>query len=230
MRTDEDISDLKKIQSEPNQVLNFLTESERHSLLEYYKNSNEIDVKPTGPRCVYIDRDNPVLTTVLDKLKYLYGNFTVRNAQIFDTEVPHALHIDDGKDLPKTFKAFTIPLEVKGGLDIDAKLCFFDQYYYGGPAKFFKGETYEKKTYNSIVNDYTNIHGITDSQFPEKLREMFFNHLDIKWLHGLSMRSYFPWIVGSCIAFDALQIHCASDFRKAGINSKIGLSIFTTIE
>lgn len=229
MRTDSQIKQIKKLQSSPKQIVNFLTEDERISLLDYYRNAKEVDVKPTGPKCVYLKDNAEVLVPLLERLRTTYGDFKVRNAQIFDTNKPHALHIDDGKDLPNTYKAFTIPLEVNGGIDKDAKLCFFDQYYYNGPAKFFNGEEYEQNTYNSIVNNYADVIGLNPTEFPKHLKEKFFNHLDVKWLNGLTMQCYFPWNIGSCIAFDALQIHCASDFTKAGINSKIGLSIFTTI-
>ena len=50
------------------------------------------------------------------------------------------------------------------------------------------------------------------------------------WLQGLSFNSYFPWTIGSIIAFDSLQLHCASDFTKHNIKSKLGISIFTTWE
>jgi hypothetical protein len=54
-------------------------------------------------------------------------------------------------------------------------------------------------------------------------------HLKSKWLEGLSVHCYFPWTIGSIIAFDSLRLHCSSNFKNIGIKRKIGLSIFTEI-
>lgn len=230
MRTLEQIDKIKEKQSKPIQQIKFLSEGRVEELLNYYfENKDNADVKPTGPKCLYIKEGDGVIDDFLIPLRYNFGNFKVRNAQIFDTSVPHILHNDDGKDLPNSYKAFTIPLKVFNGNELDAKLCMFDQYYYGGPAKFCRGENFESKTYNSIVTDYDNVEGINDKGIPNNLRKDLLSHLDNKWLEGLSLQSYFPWIIGSYIAFDALQIHSASDFTNKGISRKIGLSIFTTL-
>jgi len=230
MRTQQQINLIKSKQSKPVQEIIFLKESRVNELLDYYyENQDSAEIKPTGPRCLYINEGDGVIDDFLIPLRYNFGNFKVRNAQIFDTSVPHILHNDDGKDLPNAYKAFTIPLKVFDGNELDAKLCMFDQYYYGGPAKFCKGESFESKTYNSIVTDYKDIEGINDKNIPKDCREDLLSHLDDKWIEGLSLQSYFPWIIGSYIAFDALQIHCASNFNAKGISRKIGLSIFTTI-
>lgn len=230
MRSQEQIDKIKEKQSKPIQQIKFLSESRVEELLNYYfENKENADVKPTGPKCLYINEGDGVIDDFLIPLRYNFGNFKVRNAQIFDTSVPHILHNDDGKDLPNSYKAFTIPLKVFDGNELDAKLCMFDQYYYGGPAKFCRGENFESKTYNSIVTDYSNVEGLNDKGIPNDLRKDLLSHLDNKWLEGLSLQSYFPWIIGSYIAFDALQIHSASDFTNKGISRKIGLSIFTTL-
>ena len=41
------------------------------------------------------------------------------------------------------------------------------------------------------------------------------------------METYkFPWQLGSAIVFDSLKLHASTDFRKKGIESKLGLSLF----
>jgi len=230
MRTKQQIDKIKEKQSTPIQQFIFLNELEVEDLLFYYNNnSDKAEVKPTGPKCLYIKEGDGVIDDLLVKLRSKFGKFKVRNAQIFDTTVPHILHNDDGADFPNTYKAFTIPLEVVGGNFMNAKLCMFDQYYYGGPAKFCKGETVESKTYNSIVTDYKDIEGLNDKGIPEGWRTQLLSHLKDKWIEGLSLQGYYPWIPGSYIAFDALQIHCASNFVDVDITRKIGLSIFTTL-
>ncbi len=38
----------------------------------------------------------------------------------------------------------------------------------------------------------------------------------------------FDWKIGSVVGFDSLRLHCASNFKKAGISKKLGLAVFTT--
>jgi len=230
MRTQTQIDKIKEKQSKPIQQLIFLNESEVDNLLLYYNNNTDkAEIKPTGPKCLYIKEGEGVIDDILYRLREKFGNFKLRNAQIFDTTVPHILHNDDGKDLPNAYKAFTIPLMVFEGNELDAKLCMFDQYYYGGPAKFCNGEKFESNTYNSIVTDYKDVDGLNDKGISTDLRKDLLSHLNEKWLEGLTLQAYFPWIIGSYIAFDALQIHSASNFTTKGIPRKIGLSIFTTL-
>lgn len=230
MRTQEQINKIKEKQSKPVQQMMFLKESRVEELLDYYfDNKDKAEVKPTGPKCLYINEGDGVIDDILVPLRYTFGDFKVRNAQIFDTTVPHILHNDDGKDLPNAYKAFTIPLMVFEGNELDAKLCMFDQYYYNGPAKFCKGEKFESNTYNSIVTDYKDVDGLSNDGIPHIWRDELLSHLKDNWIEGLTLQAYFPWIIGSYIAFDALQIHSASNFTTKGISRKIGLSIFTTL-
>lgn len=230
MRTQIQINKIKEKQSTPKQQLIFLNELEVDQLLTYYNNNaDKAEIKPTGPKCLYIKEGEGVIDYILVKLRNKFGDFKLRNAQIFDTTVPHVLHNDDGKDLPNAYKAFTIPLQVFDGNALDAKLVMFNQYYYGGPAKFCKDETFESNTYNSIVTDYKDIVGLSDTGISEEWRTQLLSHLKDKWIEGLTIQGFYPWVPGSYIAFDALQIHCASNFADANISRKIGLSIFTTL-
>lgn len=226
MRTDEQIKQLEKFHSSPVQMLNFLSKERINELLEAFRKSTNIEEKSTGPKVLYIKPGDGILDDVFEKITTEF-NCSIRNAQIFQVERPHIIHIDDGKELPNSFKAFTIPLYVENGVDTDAKLVFFDQYYYGGPAKFVKGRVPNKKHYNDFVEDYSKVDGVLDVAFPDKVYNNLLTHLDKTWVNGLTVQKYFPWNIGSCIMFDSLQLHCASDFKAKGITSKIGCSIFT---
>tara|TARA_B100000683_G_scaffold273617_1_gene319694 strand:- start:791 stop:1507 length:717 start_codon:yes stop_codon:yes gene_type:complete len=238
MRTNEQINLIKKSQSDPVQHLNFITQEDIKKIVDYYsQNENEVETKSTGPKCLYIKEGDGVLDNVIDKLRNFYGNFKVRNAQIFDVATPHVIHIDDGKDLPNSYKAFTLPLRVEweqNAIDKNmarAKLVFFDQHYYGGPVKFFNGETVNENTkvhYNTPLTNYNDVEGTNNKGIPEEVKNLL-THLRPHWLEGLSVQCYFPWLSGSCIAFNSLQLHSASDFNRQGIIRKLGVSIFTTI-
>ena len=70
--------------------------------------------------------------------------------------------------------------------------------------------------------------GTNNKGIPEEVKNLL-THLRPHWLEGLSVQCYFPWLSGSCIAFNSLQLHSASDFNRQGIIRKLGVSIFTTI-
>ncbi len=238
MRTNEQIKKIKETQSDPVQYINFVKQDNVRKIVEYYENNKDkAEVKTTGPTCLYIKEGDGVIDNIVRKLRDIYGNFKIRNAQIFDVSSPHVIHIDDGKDLPQAYKAFTLPLKVEWSEHAEyrnmalAKLIFFDQHYYGGPVKFFNGETVDENTkvhYNMPLTNYKEVEGTNDVGIREEVQN-YLTHLRPHWLEGLSVQCYFPWVGGSCIAFDSLQLHSASDFNKLGITRKLGVSIFTTL-
>ena len=110
----------------------------------------------------------------------------------------------------------------------DSHLCFFDQHYFHGPSKFFKDSTNIPTYYNKQLYEYSQVDGILEhNTIDEECYQKYFTHLKHKWLEGLSLHSVLPWTPGSCIIFDSVRLHCSSDFRKMGIKSKLGISIFT---
>jgi len=230
MRTQEQIQELKKMQSPPVQLWNVLTPSKIQELIEYH-NQNEKIEKNTGPVISYVKEGEGIIDDILVLLRNTFGNFKVRTAHFFDVAKPHIIHIDDDYKFPKSYKAFTIPLELRGCKDNKVKLVFFDQYYYGGPAKFVQNANTEGQPqyYNSFVTDYKDIEGLVDNDINEEHVKLL-GHIKEDWSKGLSVQKYFPWHIGSIIAFDSLQLHCSSNFLSTGATSKLGLSIFTVME
>ena len=127
-------------------------------------------------------------------------------------------------------KGITIPLRLDRDSPVDEfpELCFFDQCYFHGPSKFFNGDSDIPTFYNKQIYEYSEVDGVLDSKtFDSDIYERYFTHLKKKWLEGLSFKSSIIWKPGSCIIFDSVRLHCASDFRKLGYKSKLGISIFT---
>jgi hypothetical protein len=144
----------------------------------------------------------------------------------FQARYPHIVQNDDTFLLPDTvYRGITIPLKIYSSKEIP-KLCFFDQFYFHGPAKFFKGETSVPTYYNECVYDYSLVDGLVDTKIN---REGILTHLKPQWLEGLSLHSALPWKPTSAIIFDSVRLHCGSDFRQQGISSKLGISVFTKI-
>ena len=230
MRTSDQINDIKERQSNPVQFINAITKEKIDFLIDYYKNTNKIQ-KNTGPQYSNVKEGDGVVDDIIELLRLQFGNFTVRGIQFFNVEKPHIIHIDDKFEYPRSYKAFAIPLEVNGNNCNLAKLIMFNQYYYGGPAKFVKGSD-EKQLpvyYNKYVTDYNEVENKDKQGIPLEIKKLM-THLRPLWTHELSVQCYFPWTIGSIIAFDSLQLHCASDFTNVDIKSKLGMSIFTTWE
>ena len=229
MRTPEQIDFLKKYHSNPVQLLKVLDTEKVNFLLNFYHTQEKIE-KNTGPKVVYVEEGATIIDDILLVLRKQFGNFKLRSAHFFEVDSPHVLHIDDDFNLPNSYKAFTIPLWVDNNDCNKIKLIMFDQYYYGGPVKFFNGETSIEKTYYNIpLFDYADVEYKSNKKIPATIKNKLLSHIKDNWLENLSINNYFPWTIGSIIAFDSLRIHCSSNFRNLGINKKIGLSIFTEI-
>ena len=124
------------------------------------------------------------------------------------------------------YKGITIPLKIYGS-DLIPDLCFFDQFYFHGPAKFFNGDNNLSTYYNKQIYEYSKVDGIVDEPFYDN--DKLFTHLKSEWLQGLSLNCILKWKPTSALIFDSVRLHCSSDFRQHGITHKLGLSIFTKL-
>ena len=225
MRTLEQINKIKQHFDDPYAVEHFVSRDDIGELIAIYEQQDKI-IKNTGPITVDIDTflEYPVFQKVLAAIQTEIGPFAVTTGLFFKTNYPHIIHNDDTFELPETvYKAITIPLIADG--PGAPKLCFFDQCYFHGPAKFFNGDNNIPTYYNQQVYDYKDLDGVVDKPFAGPAE--YFTHLRHSWLQGLSLHSAINWIPGQAIIFDSVRLHCASDFRQLGIKSKLGLSIFT---
>lgn len=235
MRTKEQISLIKSRISDPYQIENFLTQEDINHLIELFnsqKTQPNVVYKNTGPITLDIKDylEDSVLFKIIEKIKKEIGPFEITAGFFFTTNFPHIIHNDDTFELPTgVYKGITIPLKTYGAIKIP-KLCFFDQLYFGGPAKFFNGDKDIPTYYNKQVYDYNEVDGILDSMvIDESTRITYLTHLKYIWLKGLTFWGTLDWKPGNILIFDSVRLHCASDFRKLGITRKLGLSIFTKV-
>lgn len=233
MRSQEDIALIKSRITDPYSVTDFLSQTDIEHLIQLFE-SHELEpnkvYKNTGPITLDIKPHliDPVVSKVIDKLVKEIGPFEITAGFFFTTNYPHIIHNDDTFELPDgVYKAITIPLKAYGS-DRIPKLCFFDQFYFHGPAKFFHGDADIPTYYNKQVYDYTDVDGIADSMLiDESTRVTYLTHLKPTWLKGLTLWGTLDWKPTSALIFDSVRLHCASDFRQLGIGSKLGISIFT---
>ena len=226
MRTQETINGIKKTFSDPYAISNFVNSEDIDYLIELYDNASNKIYKNTGPVTLSIkDSTDPVISKIYSNIEKEIGPYAITAAIIFYTAYPHIIHNDDTYELPhNVYKAIAIPLKIYGSKLIP-KLCFFDQHYFHGPAKFFNGDSSISTHYNEQIYSYEHVDGISDSMFFNKTG--YFTHLKPQWLSGLSLHSVLSWKPGDAIIFDSVRLHCASDFRNLGITGKLGISIFT---
>jgi hypothetical protein len=234
IRTIHQIRKIKENFSDPFFLKNVLSKKDIEHLLSIYNSAQEknspLVYKNTGPVTLNIDQyiSDIVINSLLEKIKTVIGDFEITAGFFFKTHYPHIIHNDDTFELPDTvYKGITIPLSLERNTNSNLypKLCFFDQFYFHGPAKFFKGEDHIDTYYNKQIYDYKDIDNISDKKFIDN--QGLLTHLKPTWLEGLSLHSSIDWIPGNIIIFDSLRLHCASDFRKLGIKSKTAISIFT---
>jgi hypothetical protein len=229
MRTNQQIQSIKKRVSDPFCVESFLAPAEVDHLIQLHDLADNKDrtFKNTGPVTLNLNQfyEDPVVARILASLVQHIGEYQITTAFFFYTPTPHIIHNDDTFELPETVhKAITLPLKLEGFSGVYPKLCFFDQFYFHGPAKFFNGSTNVPTFYNAQVYDYAEVDGIVNVPF-ESDEEL--SHLKSSWLEGLSLHSAIEWRPTNALIFDSTRLHCASDFRKVGVKSKLGISIFT---
>lgn len=231
MRSSNDIINIKSRISDPYSVKDIIDETDISSLIELFENTKNKTYKNTGPITVDIpaDTDHPIFLKILKQLESHIGKFEITSAFFFWTNFPHIIHNDDTFELPAgVYKGITIPLKIEGSAT--PKLCFFDQFYFHGPAKFFQGSKNIPTYYNKQVYDYTEVDGWAGAMsFDESTRCSYLTHLLPSWLSGLTFWGALDWRPGNALIFDSTRLHCASDFRQQGIKSKLGISIFTKV-
>jgi len=225
MRSQDKIDKLQKTHSRPFSVQGII---EVDPLLDYYfSNQQDVIKKNTGPSVLNMDTNHVLLKPIINEMQKNLKPFEVRTAHFFDVTFPHIIHNDDQFHYPESYKAFTLPLKIYGD-STDIKLVIFDQYYYGGPAKFFNGEQKtEAVYYNAPLTEYSQVHHCNTNGIDDNFKKGYLSHLKDKWTEGLSVNTTLNWTIGNLLCFDSLALHCSTDFRNKNIERKIGLSIFT---
>ena len=233
MRSQSQIESIKAKISDPYIIDYFLSVDDVDHLIKLFNSQEIVEnkvYKNTGPITLDIEPylEDSVVSKIIDKLVKEIGPFEITSGFFFTTNYPHIIHNDDTFELPDgVYKGITIPLKAYGS-DRIPKLCFFDQFYFHGPAKFFYGDKDIPTYYNKQVYDYKEVDGILDTMLiDESTRVSYLTHLKPKWLTGLTFWGTLDWRPTSVLIFDSTRLHCASDFRQQGIRSKLGISIFT---
>lgn len=234
MRSQTDKDFISSTIIDPYSIQQFLSNEEVEQLIELYESGHGRIYKNTGPVTVNIQTDlmeHEVFRNIKNRLKPIIGDFNIYASFFFYVELPHIIHNDDAFNFPLLHRGVALPLRIDY---VDENtgypyLCFFDQYYLDGPSKFFNDSENIPTYYNKCVYEYSQVQRLTDVPFPQEIKQKYLQHIKDPWLKGLTFNSAQQWIPGNAIVFSNCMLHCASDFRKQGIISKLGISIFTEV-
>ena len=233
IRRDQHIHKLKERMSPAYSIENFLSTQELNDLYSLWNSKQECAItKNTGPITVNLKdiRDSDIIKCVIKKIQKQIGDeCRCWGGQFFYTNVPYVIHNDDDSHtFPDAFKAVSMPIKVwpEDKESSLTELVCFEQAYFEGPSKFFNGGPEQETYYNVAVYDYEYVHNLKEQSIPKIITDKLLPHLKTEWLQGLSIDNKFKWQLGNAIVFDSLKLHASTDFRKKGIQGKLGLSLF----
>jgi hypothetical protein len=155
----------------------------------------------------------------------------ITGGNFFTTSTPYRIHADTGRDqsdLP--YRILVIPLEIIG--DGRSTLHVLSQRWYGPAAFFLHGgdkQGYNRSEWNACVFDYKDVIDRSGSRLDSNFLKEEFPHINLRNFDDLSIMASMDWQIGDVMIFDRSHLHVTNDFRKTGIVSKSGLSLFLSI-
>lgn len=223
----------------------FISDIDIDTLLNLYYAGTNKDYKnigyksnPSSGPITYIAKEfkhKSEFVEIFDRIQQkLNLNLNIWGGNFFETTKPYIIHNDiDFRHEIIPGKCIVIPL-VKNyktdhhkASDTDAKFYIFDQMFFHGAVKCFKNSEEIISPYNIPLYDYSDIYKIhNDNRMPN----VDAGHMRQEWLEGFSIEKECNWVPGDVIVFDCARLHCASNFHNNNIESKIGLSLFTSFK
>lgn len=191
---------------------NFLSETELNSFT--YNNKEEFK-SSTGNLTLYYQK---LLTSISIKIAKHIGNFSIRDAHIYDLKQPYKLHCDSGKTKTSHY-TIIVPLDKQpqGGIFIMNQWA----------DKAYSLDDYYTQDWQSVL---------TFEQRKEKIKEFDSNislpdSLDFKHIKdkiGFSVKEYFTYNFNQAIMFPSKFFHCSQNIEN--FTGKKSLAIFTDVK
>jgi len=190
---------------------NFLSKIELNSLT--YDKKTEFE-SSTGNLTLYHQK---LLTSISIKIKKYIGEFSIRDAHVYDLKQPYRLHCDSGKT-NNSYYTIIVPLdkEPQGGLFIMhqwSNIAYsLDDYYIQNfqPVLNFEERKQKIKEFNPNIS------------LPDSLD---FKHIKDK--RGFSVKEYFSYNYNQAIMYPSKFFHCSQNVKN--FTNKKSLVIFTDV-
>ncbi len=225
------IDKIKKFESKPFVVSNFLDKSEINAFQKLYE---ELPIEINNKRQNIIKKKwdihykKKLQNNYIQKLKEIIDDFEMDNPDTKDgskslglfqeSYMPVNLHVDTGFDFEKIiFKQTLLPLSNTG------ETIIFKNRFYGCSTTFsIDPKELAAKGYNKRSSAHLGLFGNND--FDQNTHEKYLKHEDINNLKGLEIEMIFKWKLGDLLVFDRSNLHCSSQNIK---NKKIGFTSST---
>ena len=225
------IENIKKFESKPFIVSNFLNEEEIKLFRELY---DELPIEIDNKRQKIVkkkwsdDFNKELQKKYVEKLKVIIGDYEMDNPKTKDgseslglfqeSQKPVTLHVDTGYDFEKIiYKQTLLALSNTG------ETIIFKNRFYGCSTTFsIDPRELSAKGYNKRSSEHLNLYG--DHEFDKKTHSRYLEHEDINNLKGLDVELIFKWKIGDLLVFDRSNLHCSS---KNIISKKLGFTSST---
>ena len=190
----------------------FLSDKELNSFT--YNNKEEFE-SSTGNLTLYYQK---LLTSISIKIAKHIGNFSIRDAHIYDLKQPYRLHCDSGKTKTSHY-TIIIPLDKQpqGGIFImnqwSDKAYSLDDYYTQDWQSVLSFEERKEK-----IREFDSNISLPDS--------LDFKHIKDK--RGFSVKEYFKYNYNQAIMFPSKFFHCSQNVEN--FTNKKSLAIFTDVK
>ena len=184
----------------------FLSDKELNS---FTYNNKEVFESSTGNLTLYYQK---LLTSISIKIAKHIGNFSIRDAHIYDLKQPYRMHCDSG------YYTIIVPLDEQpqGGLFImnqwADKAYSLDDYYTQDFQSVLSFEERKEK-----IKEFDSNISLPDS--------LDFKHIGDK--RGFSVKEYFTYNFNQAIMFPSGHFHCSQNVEN--FTNKKSLAIFTDV-
>ena len=225
------IEKIKKFESKPFVVSNFLNKDEIKSFQNLYE---ELPVEINNERQKIIKKKwdvqfhKELQNNYIKKLKEIIADFEMDNPDtkngskslgLFqESYKPVTLHVDTGFDFDKIiYKQTLLPLSDTG------ETIIFKNRFYGCSTTFsIDPKELAAKGYNKRSSEHLNLYGNND--FDKDIFMKYLSHENLKNLKGLEIEMIFKWKLGDLLIFDRSNLHCSSQNIN---NKKLGFTSST---
>ncbi len=225
------IKEIKKIESKPFIIKNFINRKEIENFQKLYLDL-PIEINNRRQKIVKKKWSNnffPELQQIYkEKLKSIINDYAMDNPNTKDgleslglfqeSFKPVSLHVDTGFDFNKIiYKQVLMPLTDEG------ETVIFKNRFYGCSTTFsIDPDELSAKGYNKRSSEHLNIYDKVP--FDKEIHKKFLNHEDINNLKGLKVEMIYKWKLGDLLIFDRTNLHCSSSNLK---KKKIGFTTST---
>ena len=223
------IKEIKKIESKPFIIKNFINRKEIENFQKLYLDL-PIEINNRRQKIVKKKWSNnffPELQQIYkEKLKSIINDYAMDNPNTKDgleslglfqeSFKPVSLHVDTGFDFNKIiYKQVLMPLTDEG------ETVIFKNRFYGCSTTFsIDPKELSAEGYNKRSSQHIDIYN--KKPFNKDMHEKFLNHEDIENLKGLEIEMVYRWKLGDLLIFDRTSLHCSSsnlDQKKIGFTT-----------